>query len=122
MDRHALVIDDNRQAADMLAKALTMLGFRTLVAYGPRTAIQGFTQHFPNVILIDMHMQGVEGDEVIRYLRRDPRTARVPIIAMSSDNQPEIIERFRLAGANAFLVKPIGMEALEGALRDIGLN
>jgi CheY-like chemotaxis protein len=58
----------------------------------------------------------VDGVEVCRFLRRDPRTAHVPIIAMSTESQPEMVARATAAGANFFLPKPISMETLEQAL------
>jgi CheY-like chemotaxis protein len=61
----------------------------------------------------------MDGVEVCRYIRRDPRIAGVPVIAISSDTQPTLIERARLAGANGFLSKPIEIETLEEVLRAV---
>ncbi|MBL8057968.1 MAG: response regulator [Anaerolineales bacterium] len=112
----ALVIDDSRETADSLARMLSLLGLPVQVAYGPRTAINTITRQFPGLIMLDINMPGVDGVEICRFLRRDPRTAHVPIIAMSSDNQPETVARVMAAGADAFLPKPISLEALEKAL------
>jgi len=71
----------------------------------------------PEVIFLDIHMQGMDGVEVCRYIRRDPRTAEVIIIGMSSDTQPLLVERVRLAGANGFLGKPLEFEALAEVLQ-----
>jgi CheY-like chemotaxis protein len=117
--RYALVIDDNKLVADSVGKMLQLLGFQVKVAYGPRTAISSFTSQFPNLIMLDINMPGVDGVEVCRFLRRDPRTAHVPVIAMSTENQPEMIQRISLAGANKFLAKPIAFEALEQAVQEI---
>ncbi|MGH2521380.1 MAG: response regulator [Anaerolineales bacterium] len=119
MGRLALVIDDSRETADSLVMMLNLLGYQTRVAYGPLTAIEGFAQRFPDVILLDIHMPGMDGVEICRFIRRDPRTARVPILAMSSDTQPTLIERVRAAGADAFLSKPVDLEALERTLQEI---
>ncbi len=116
MSRFALVIDDNRDTADSLTQMLILLGYETRVAYGPLRAIEGFVRRFPDVILLDIHMQGVSGVEICRYLRRDPRTAHVPVVAISSDTQESLVADVRAAGANAFLPKPIDIEALERAL------
>jgi two-component system cell cycle response regulator len=121
---YVLVIDDSRETADSLASMLGLLGYPTQVAYGPRTAINTITRYFPGVIMLDINMPGVDGVEICRYLRRDPRTAHVPIIAMSSETQPEMVARVRAAGADTFLPKPISVEALEQALAALlkGLN
>lgn len=117
MKPYALVIDDSRETADSLAEMLNLLGYQARVAYGPRTAMNAVTHQFPSLILLDIHMPGVDGPEVCRYLRRDPRTAQVPVIAISSDQQPEIIAEAMAAGANHFLPKPISFEALEKAVK-----
>jgi CheY-like chemotaxis protein len=77
------------------------------------------TQRTPDVILLDLHMQGVDGVEVCRYIRRDPRFMHVPVLAISSDTQEALIARIRAAGANGFLAKPIELEALEKALAQL---
>ncbi len=119
MKRFALVIDDSRETADSLVMMLGLLGYQAKVAYGALTAITKFTQRFPDVILLDIHMAGMDGVEVCRFIRRDPRTAHLPVLAMSSDNQPALIASVREAGADAFLAKPISLEALEQVLREL---
>lgn len=116
---YVLVIDDSRETADSLARMLTLLGYVAQTSYGPRTAINAITRHFPEIIFLDINMPGVDGIEVCRYLRRDPRTAHVPVLAMSSETQPEIIARVKAAGADQFLPKPISLETLERALKQV---
>jgi twitching motility two-component system response regulator PilH len=79
--------------------------------------LQALGQIKPDLIVLDLHMQGVNGIEICRYIRRDPRLADVPVLAISSDNQEIMIAAVREAGANAFLNKPITIEALESALK-----
>lgn len=116
---YVLVIDDSRETADSIAEMLRLIGYPARVAYGPRTAMNAITAQFPGVIMLDIHMPGVDGIEVCRYLRRDPRTQHVPVIAMSSDHQPEIVARAMAAGANLFLPKPIAFEKLEQVLESV---
>ncbi len=119
MKPYALVIDDSREIADSLAEMLNLLGYTARVAYGPRTAMNAVTHQYPSLILLDIHMPGVDGPEVCRYLRRDPRTAHVPVIAISSDHQPEVVAQVMAAGANFFLPKPISLESLEKAIDEV---
>ena len=119
MARYALVVDDTRIAATIIAQALTLLGYQAKVAYSPRVAIESIFKRVPDVILLDINMPGIDGVEVCRYLRRDPHTEKVPIVAMSSEAQEETVIRVREAGANVFLTKPIDIDVLERALDDI---
>jgi CheY-like chemotaxis protein len=119
MARYALVVDDTRIAATAIARALNLLGYQTKLAYSPRVAIESLFKRMPDVILLDINMPGIDGVEVCRYLRRDPRTDKVPIIAMSSEAQEEIVTQVREAGANAFLAKPIDIDTLERTLNNV---
>ncbi len=116
---HVLVIDDSRQTADSLADMLRLVGCLPEVAYGPRSAINTITRQFPAVIMLDINLPGVDGVELCRFLRRDPRTAHLPIIAMSTETQPEMVSRVAAAGADYFLPKPITVETLEAALATV---
>jgi two-component system sensor histidine kinase TorS len=115
----ALVIDDNRDAADGLRGMLAVLGYEAHTALGPRAALEALAQHVPDVIFLDLHMDGLDGVEVCRYIRRDPRTARVIVVAISSDTQPALVERVRAAGADGFLAKPIELPLLEDVTAEI---
>ncbi|MBL8057967.1 MAG: response regulator [Anaerolineales bacterium] len=116
--RYAFVIDDNRMIANNLVKMLGLLGYEAYAAYGPLPAMQALSQHVPDVIVLDIHMQGVNGVDLCGAIRRDPRLRRVPILAISSDTQPDLIASMRAAGANGFLAKPILIDDLEQALLD----
>jgi CheY-like chemotaxis protein len=62
-------------------------------------------------------MPGVDGLEVLAYLRREPRLAPVPVVVITSDDQPETRDRVMKGGATAILIKPATLDALEGALK-----
>lgn len=112
----ALVVDDNRETADGIVKMLTLLGFQARPVYSPRLAIENMSHALPTLLVLDVHMQGVDGGEVIRFIRRDPLLAPVPILAVSSDTQDAIVSGIIKAGANAFLPKPVEFDALEETL------
>jgi CheY-like chemotaxis protein len=113
---NAYVIEDHRESADCLVRLLEVLGYQARMALGPLPALAALARSVPDVIFLDLHMNGMDGIEVCRYLRRDPRTARLIIIAISSDTQPELIERVRRAGADGFLAKPLSLDDLEPVL------
>ncbi len=113
----ALIIDDNRQTANALQQMLGVLEVEARVAYGSSPAIEILRKFTPGVILLDINMPGVDGLEVLAYLRREPRLAPIPVVVITSDDQPETRERVLKGGAMAMLVKPATLEALEGALK-----
>jgi CheY-like chemotaxis protein len=115
----ALVVDDNRDTADGIVKMLSLIGFQARPLYSPRLAIESMARGLPNLLVIDLHMQGVDGSEVVRFIRRDPMLAAVPILAVSSDTQDAIVASVLKAGANAFLPKPIDFDALEQTVANL---
>jgi PleD family two-component response regulator len=113
-----LVIDDNRQTADALNQMLGVLGFKARVAYGSSSAMEilggGFT---PKFICLDINMPGVDGIEILAYLRREPRFMSVPIFVITSDDQPETRTKVMKLGATAVLIKPATIDAIENAFK-----
>ncbi|NUQ83901.1 MAG: response regulator [Anaerolineales bacterium] len=113
-----LVIDDNRQTADALMQMLKALGFKTRVSYGSSPAMEllgtGFT---PGFICLDINMPGVDGTEVLAFLKREPRLRHVPVFVITSDDQPETQNKVMKLGATAMIIKPATIDSLEVALK-----
>ena len=75
----------------------------------------------PRVVLLDLKLPKVNGTEVLRRMKSDPRTATVPVVVLTSSNE----ERDRLAsyqlGANSFIVKPVEFDSFSRAVTEIGM-
>ena len=119
MPYKAFVVDDNRSTAESLAKMLTLMDIEVSVCLGPREAIQRLSSGVPDFMTLDVNMPGVSGLEVVKYIRRDPRIANLPVIIISSDAQTAEMAKALLAGANVFLPKPVDFERLEAAVQDV---
>jgi PleD family two-component response regulator len=112
------IIDDNRQTADALAQMLNVLGFKARTAYGSSPAMDMLALGFiPQFICLDINMPGVDGTEVLAFLKREPRLLRVPVIVITSDDQPETRTKVMKLGATAMIIKPATIDALEEALK-----
>jgi PleD family two-component response regulator len=114
----ALIIDDNRSTADALGQMLTVLGFKSRMAYGSSAAMSILGSDFmPRFIFLDLNMPGVAGTEILAFLRREPRLMRVPVVVVTSDDQPETRSKVLKLGATAIIIKPATIESLETALK-----
>ncbi len=113
---NVLIVEDDRKMAATLAEQVRVLGHTVSTVYSPRMAMQQLNQVIPDVILMDINMPGVNGLEVLRFLRRDPVTERVPVIIVSANDSQEVIQAAMEAGANYYLVKPPMLEDIERAL------
>jgi len=116
-----LIIDDNRSMADALKKMLGVLGLSARVAYGSSAAISVLGSFVPRFVCLDVNMPGVDGMEILAYLKREPRLMNAPVIVITSDDQPETKQRVLKGGAQAMLIKPVTVEVLESAFKKAGL-
>lgn len=117
----ALVIDDNKQTTQALVQMLKIWDISARPAYGPSAAMKILKEATPNIVFLDINMPGVDGFEVLTYLRREPRLADVPVIIVTSDDQPETIQRAIAGGAKTVILKPVMVSILEGALKKVGI-
>ncbi len=75
----------------------------------------------PKVVLLDLKMPKVDGLQVLRELKSDPRTKSIPVVIMTSSREDrDIIESHEL-GANSYVVKPVSFENFAKAVADLGL-
>ena len=63
-----------------------------------------------DLILLDLHLPDMKGEEVLRELRSDSRTSGIPVLVISADATPRQIHRLRLAGARGYLTKPLDLD------------
>jgi two-component system response regulator len=79
------------------------------------------TDHKPRLILLDLKMPKVDGLEVLRRIKDDPRTKTIPVVMMTSSREErDIVESYQL-GVNSYVVKPVDFEQFTSAVRDLGL-
>jgi PAS domain S-box-containing protein len=114
--RRVLVVDDNRDAAESMRLLLELLGADVRVAYSGLDALEMLESHQPSVVLLDIGMPGIDGHEVARRIRSQPRFSEVTLIALTGWGQDEDRRRSRLAGFDHHLIKPADVRTLETLL------
>ena len=67
-------------------------------------------QSRPDLVLLDLHLPGMSGEDVLERLRADPITQDVPVIVVSADATKGRVKRLLASGANAYLTKPLDIE------------
>ena len=73
----------------------------------------------PSLLVLDLKMPGVDGFDVIKWVRAHPQLSPLPIVVLSSSNDPSDISRAHDLGANAYHVKPTDMNALSGMVEGL---
>jgi PAS domain S-box-containing protein len=114
--RRILVVDDNEDAAEMLALVLDQAGYRTKTAYDSRTALAAVDAWSPEVVILDIGLPDINGYEVARELRRAERFADLSLIALTGWGTQDDEQKAMDAGFDVHLTKPVDARALHGAL------
>lgn len=105
--RRVLIVDDNRDAADIMAILLRGQGNDVKTAYGGRDAITLAKSFLPHAVLLDTGMPQVDGYEAARSIRADTHGSEVLLIALTGLDQHHERDRFVDAGFDHHLVKPV---------------
>jgi PAS domain S-box-containing protein len=110
--RRVLVVDDNQDAANSMARVLEFFGHEVYCAYDGPAALAAAAEQLPEVVVLDIGLPGMDGYEVARRLRADARFARIPLIAVTGYGQEEDRARSREAGFDEHLAKPADPDVL----------
>jgi DNA-binding response OmpR family regulator len=117
-----MIIEDEPDAAEMFAEMMRVNGFRVLKMFSSTPAIPMIAQEKPDLIILDVMMPDVSGLEVLRYMRREPELAKIPVIVVSAKSMPSDIKTGLDAGASIYLTKPVGFRDLKQAVETIFAN
>lgn len=114
---NVLVVDDNRDSAEMLQVLLGMLGHTVSVAHTGRGAIESVASTHPHVVLLDIGLPDMSGYEVAREIRAS--SAPVRLISLTGWGQEEVARQAGDAGFDQHLTKPADPAVLERILNEI---
>ncbi len=107
MPAKILIVDDDLQSLKLIGLMLQRRGHTITAAQSGAQALAKVESDVPDLVILDVMMPGIDGFEVCRRLRSDPRTSRVPIILFTAKNQvSDKVAGFQ-AGADDFLTKPV---------------
>ena len=112
-----LVIDDHKELAELVQRSLEQEGFDVIIASDGPSGLEIARQHRPDLIILDLTLPGMDGLEVCRQLRNDPRAGRTPVIMLSAraseDDRVIGLEQ----GADDYLIKPFSPRELLARVR-----
>lgn len=114
--RRILIVDDNEDAAELLAIMLGLRGHQTRVAYDGPSALELAASFAPDVAFLDIGLPGMSGHELARRFRADPALAGTLLIALTGWGGHDDRQRTREAGFDHHLTKPADAASIEGLL------
>ncbi|MGH9322389.1 MAG: chemotaxis protein CheB [Vicinamibacteria bacterium] len=110
--RRVLVVDDNRDAAELLAAGLRLEGHSVETAHSGPEALSKAAAFEPDAVVLDIGLPGMDGYEVARKLREEPRLTNALLVALSGYGQDEDRSRAREAGFDHHLTKPVHLDEI----------
>ncbi|MEA3641456.1 MAG: ATP-binding protein [Lamprobacter sp.] len=114
--RRILVVDDNRDAASSLARALELKGAQVRVAYNGHSALSALEEELAEILILDIGMPGLDGHEVAVRIRSRADWNAIRLIAMTGLGDASARRRSAEVGFDHHLVKPVSFELLEQAV------
>lgn len=112
-----LIVEDNALNLELVRDILRVRGFRTLEARTGEAGVALARAHCPDVVLMDIQLPDVDGLSALGRLRADPRTAAIPVVALTAFAMKDDRERFLAAGFDGYLAKPIDVRTLAEDVR-----
>ena len=112
-----LIVEDNEKNLKLVRDLLQVKGYRTLEAGTAELGVELARDHTPQLILMDIQLPGMDGVVALGQLKADPRTAQIPVIALTAFAMPDDRQRFHSAGFDGYLVKPINIRELLEVVR-----
>ncbi len=111
--RQALVVDDNELNSRLAGMMLNRLGWQSWTASNGRQALELLRQQSFGLVLLDLRMPGVSGEQVCHHIRTELGLTELPVIAYTAHSMPEERERILASGFNGLLIKPISFSDLK---------
>jgi signal transduction histidine kinase len=118
--RRILVVDDNEDAANTLAMILKLEGHEIDTAYSGAQALERVDEFAPDIVLLDIGLPGLDGLQVAKRIRENPRHHAVRLIAITGYGKDADRARTRAAGFATHLVKPVDFVDLKRAIAELG--
>lgn len=89
-----------------------------LFCTGPHTGRS--VQETPKLVLLDLKLPRLDGHEVLKRIKGDPRTSGIPVVVLTSSSEERDVMRTYEVGANSYIIKPVDFEQFTESVRDIG--
>ena len=115
--KHILVIEDEEDVLELLRYNLTREGFSVATATRGEEGLKAVAQRRPDLIILDLMLPGLSGLEVCRQLKRDPKTAAIPIVMVTAKGEEADIVAGLEIGADDYVTKPFSTGVLISRIR-----
>lgn len=113
--KRILLCDDDKSIADLVKIILEQNHFEVKLLFNGKGILKRVKEFMPGLILLDLWMPGIQGRDIVKIIKADPETQKIPIIIFSALNEVE--QETRTSGADDFIVKPFDIDQLLQVIR-----
>lgn len=118
----ALLIEDSLTQATQIGRVLEQAGLAVDMAADGSTGLQKAADTRPHLIILDVNLPDMDGYQICRRLRRDPNTAKIPVIMLTERSSTQALQAGIEAGADDYIPKDIfAAEHLLNSMADLGI-
>ena len=114
-----LLIEDEKEVAELYKLKLTLDGYEVMIAAGGQEGLDKAFKYNPELIFLDIKMPEMDGFEVLKELRKTPKTKDTPVVVLSNFDEQDLIEKGLTLGASEYLIKSqFTPEAISNKVKD----
>lgn len=114
-----LTIDDDKWIQRIFSQYLNQWGFNNISAMDPFSGLEEAIRNKPLIIFLDIVMPEVNGDLLIKFLKKLEYTSKIPVVIISGNLNKELIKNTYLSGAAGFITKPFNQETLFNKIKEV---
>lgn len=116
MSKKILVVDDSATVRQQVGMALSQAGYGIVEAADGVEGLAALDKGGVAMVICDVNMPRMNGLEMLESLRRDARHAAVPVVMLTTEGQPALVDRAKKAGAKGWIVKPFKPDLMIAAV------
>ena len=116
-----MIVDDSMMVRSQVRKALASAGFEVIEAVDGRDALDKLAESSPALVICDVNMPRMNGIELLESLRGGEAKPTYPIVMMTTEGQPELIQRAQALGAKGWIIKPFKPDLLVMVVRKLAV-
>jgi two-component system cell cycle response regulator DivK len=114
--KKVIIADDSQTFLMYMGILLKRLGFTVLPAENGLEVLKLLKFYEPDVVILGVYMGGTDGTAILRYIKKDRLTSKIPVIMVSTDSSSELIEKCKSLGCVGYLTKPVKLDQLHDTL------